>query len=91
MGCIVLFFLTTLKIFFFFQKHKMGQVKNIQSVLRFHCFYANCVTLCPQTDVQMFVCNREIYGYIPVPLRAHNTLQDENESFMHCLLEVNSE
>ncbi|XP_057716901.1 procollagen galactosyltransferase 1 [Corythoichthys intestinalis] len=40
-------------------------------------------------DVQMFVCNRETYGYVPVPLRAHNTLQDEAESFMHCLLEVN--
>ncbi|XP_077382436.1 procollagen galactosyltransferase 1 [Festucalex cinctus] len=40
-------------------------------------------------DVQMFVCNRETYGYIPVPLRAHNTLQDEAESFMHCLLEDN--
>ncbi|XP_061701911.1 procollagen galactosyltransferase 1 [Syngnathoides biaculeatus] len=40
-------------------------------------------------DVQMFVCNRETYGYVPVPLRAHNTLQDEVESFAHCLLEVN--
>ncbi|XP_061556191.1 procollagen galactosyltransferase 1 [Phycodurus eques] len=40
-------------------------------------------------DVQMFVSNRETYGYIPVPLRAHNTLQDEVESFMHILLEAN--
>ncbi|XP_077413043.1 procollagen galactosyltransferase 1 [Vanacampus margaritifer] len=40
-------------------------------------------------DVQMFVCNRETYGYVPVPLRGHNTLQDEADSFMHCLLEVN--
>ncbi|XP_037112662.1 procollagen galactosyltransferase 1 isoform X1 [Syngnathus acus] len=39
-------------------------------------------------DVQMFVCNRETYGYLPVPLRGHNTLQDEAESFMHCLMEV---
>ncbi|XP_077590628.1 procollagen galactosyltransferase 1 [Stigmatopora nigra] len=40
-------------------------------------------------DVQMFVCNQETYGYVPVPLRSHNTLQDEAESFTHCLMEVN--
>ncbi|KAG7265107.1 hypothetical protein CRUP_020064, partial [Coryphaenoides rupestris] len=27
--------------------------------------------------VQMFVCNRQTYGYLPVPLPAHSTLQDE--------------
>lgn len=43
------------------------------------------------TDVQMFVCNKETYGYFPVPLRAHNTLKDEADSFLHCLLEVNGE
>uniref|UniRef100_A0A667XP06 procollagen galactosyltransferase n=1 Tax=Myripristis murdjan TaxID=586833 RepID=A0A667XP06_9TELE len=40
-------------------------------------------------DVQMFVCNKETYGYIPVPLRSHNTLKDEADSFLHSLLEVN--
>ncbi|XP_028268833.1 procollagen galactosyltransferase 1 [Parambassis ranga] len=40
-------------------------------------------------DVQMFVCNRETYGFFPVPLRSHNTLQDEADSFTHTLLEVN--
>ncbi|XP_060946463.1 procollagen galactosyltransferase 1 [Limanda limanda] len=40
-------------------------------------------------DVQMFVCNREIYGYFPVPLRSHNTLRDEADSFLHSVLEVN--
>ncbi|KAM6957659.1 procollagen galactosyltransferase 1 [Aplochiton taeniatus] len=39
-------------------------------------------------DVQMFVCNRETYGSFPVPLRAHNSLEDEAESFLHSLLEV---
>ncbi|XP_068605952.1 procollagen galactosyltransferase 1, partial [Brachionichthys hirsutus] len=39
-------------------------------------------------DVQMFVCNKETYGYLPVPLRSHNTLQDEADSFRHALLEV---
>lgn len=40
-------------------------------------------------EVQMFVCNRETYGYLPVPLRSHNTLQDEADSFLHTVLEVN--
>ncbi|KAL7883670.1 hypothetical protein SRHO_G00013280 [Serrasalmus rhombeus] len=40
-------------------------------------------------DVQMFVCNKENYGYFPVPLRSHNTLQDEADSFIHSVLEVN--
>lgn len=40
-------------------------------------------------DVQMFICNRETYGYFTVPLRSHNTLQDEADSFLHSLLEVN--
>uniref|UniRef100_A0A665VYP3 procollagen galactosyltransferase n=1 Tax=Echeneis naucrates TaxID=173247 RepID=A0A665VYP3_ECHNA len=40
-------------------------------------------------EVQMFVCNKETYGYFPVPLRSHNTLEDEADSFLHCLLEVN--
>uniref|UniRef100_A0A673YIT8 procollagen galactosyltransferase n=1 Tax=Salmo trutta TaxID=8032 RepID=A0A673YIT8_SALTR len=33
--------------------------------------------------------NVETYGYFPVPLRAHNSLTDEAESFLHSLLEVN--
>ncbi|KAL6103085.1 colgalt1 [Pungitius sinensis] len=40
-------------------------------------------------DVQMFVCNKETYGFFPVPLRSHNTLQDEADSFLHSLLDVN--
>ncbi|KAM7387159.1 hypothetical protein PAMA_009667 [Pampus argenteus] len=40
-------------------------------------------------DVQMFVCNKETYGTFPVPLRSHNTLRDEADSFLHSLLEVN--
>ncbi|XP_016113223.1 procollagen galactosyltransferase 1-like [Sinocyclocheilus grahami] len=39
-------------------------------------------------EVQMYICNRETYGYLPVPLRSHNTLQDEADSFLHSLLEV---
>lgn len=47
--------------------------------------------ICFLTDVQMFVCNKETYGYLPVPLRSHNTLQDEADSFLHSLLEANGE
>ncbi|XP_010009214.1 PREDICTED: procollagen galactosyltransferase 1-like, partial [Nestor notabilis] len=43
---------------------------------------------CRQAEVQMFVCNREVYGFLPVPLRSHSTLQDEAESFLHVLLEI---
>ncbi|KAG7460287.1 hypothetical protein MATL_G00219780 [Megalops atlanticus] len=39
-------------------------------------------------DVQMFLCNRENYGYLPVPLRSHSSLKDEADSFLHSLLEV---
>lgn len=42
-------------------------------------------------EVQMYVCNKEMYGFLPVPLRAHSTLQDEAESFMHVQLEVMGE
>ncbi|XP_050962279.1 procollagen galactosyltransferase 1 [Labeo rohita] len=40
-------------------------------------------------EVQMFVCNKETYGHLPVPLRAHSTMQDEADSFIHTVLEVN--
>ncbi|XP_012883834.1 PREDICTED: procollagen galactosyltransferase 1 [Dipodomys ordii] len=36
----------------------------------------------------MYVCNREVFGFLPVPLRAHSTLRDEAESFLHTQLEV---
>ncbi|KAL6482357.1 hypothetical protein MHYP_G00104370 [Metynnis hypsauchen] len=39
-------------------------------------------------DVQMYVCNRETYGFFPVPLRSHNSLRDETDSFLHSVLEV---
>ncbi|KAL4648750.1 procollagen galactosyltransferase 1-like [Arapaima gigas] len=39
-------------------------------------------------DVQMFLCNKETYGFLPLPLRSHNSLQDEADSFLHTQLEV---
>ncbi|KAM4039394.1 procollagen galactosyltransferase 1 [Anomaloglossus baeobatrachus] len=43
---------------------------------------------CRQADVQMFLCNKEVYGHLPVPLRAHSTLLDEADNFLHTKLEV---
>ncbi|KAE8619650.1 hypothetical protein XENTR_v10009886 [Xenopus tropicalis] len=43
---------------------------------------------CRQADVQMFICNKEIYGYLPVPLRSHSTLLDETDNFLHTKMEA---
>uniref|UniRef100_A0A8C8A6A2 Collagen beta(1-O)galactosyltransferase 2b n=1 Tax=Oryzias sinensis TaxID=183150 RepID=A0A8C8A6A2_9TELE len=44
-----------------------------------------------QADVQMFLCNREHYGFLPVPLKAQQTVEDEAESFIHTITEALSE
>ncbi|XP_071764136.2 procollagen galactosyltransferase 2 [Centroberyx gerrardi] len=41
-----------------------------------------------QAEVQMYVCNREHYGYLPLPLKQHQTLEEEEESFTHTLTEA---
>ncbi|MGH0182524.1 UNVERIFIED_CONTAM: hypothetical protein FKN15_009805 [Acipenser sinensis] len=46
------------------------------------------LVMLPPWNVQMFICNREPYGFFPVPLRVHSSLLDESDSFMHTLLEV---
>uniref|UniRef100_A0A8D0GP90 procollagen galactosyltransferase n=1 Tax=Sphenodon punctatus TaxID=8508 RepID=A0A8D0GP90_SPHPU len=46
---------------------------------------------CKQAEVQMFVCNKEVYGYLPVQLRPHSSLRDEAESFLHVQLEIMGE
>ncbi|XP_053907778.1 procollagen galactosyltransferase 1 [Cuculus canorus] len=43
---------------------------------------------CKQAGVQMFVSNREVFGFLPVPLRSHSSLRDEAESFLHVQLEI---
>lgn len=45
----------------------------------------------PPPEVQMYVCNKADYGFLPVPLRSHGSLQDEAESFLHTQLEVMGE
>ncbi|KAJ8357356.1 hypothetical protein SKAU_G00201500 [Synaphobranchus kaupii] len=41
-----------------------------------------------QADVQMYVCNREHYGYLPVPLKAHQSMEEEVESCAHTITEA---
>uniref|UniRef100_A0A8C9XT73 Si:ch211-13f8.2 n=1 Tax=Sander lucioperca TaxID=283035 RepID=A0A8C9XT73_SANLU len=40
-----------------------------------------------QAGIQMYVCNKDHYGYLPVPLRQDQTLEEEEESFTHTLTE----
>uniref|UniRef100_A0A8C5DTD2 Procollagen galactosyltransferase 2-like n=1 Tax=Gouania willdenowi TaxID=441366 RepID=A0A8C5DTD2_GOUWI len=40
-----------------------------------------------QSGVQMYVCNREHYGFLPVPLKAQQSVDDERESFIHTITE----
>ncbi|KAM9384326.1 procollagen galactosyltransferase 2 [Pholidichthys leucotaenia] len=41
-----------------------------------------------RAGVQMYVCNREHYGFLPVPLKAQQSVEDENESFIHTITEA---
>lgn len=41
-----------------------------------------------QADVQMHICNREHYGYLSVPLKSHQTLQEDIENFIHVQTEA---
>ncbi|XP_067309262.1 procollagen galactosyltransferase 2 [Pseudorasbora parva] len=41
-----------------------------------------------QAGVQMFLCNKEHYGYLPLPLNTKQTLEEEVESFSHTVTEA---
>ncbi|KAJ8277231.1 hypothetical protein GJAV_G00072880 [Gymnothorax javanicus] len=41
-----------------------------------------------QAEVQMYICNREHYGFLPVPLKPQQNLEDEEESFSHTIAEA---
>ncbi|NXE41588.1 GT252 galactosyltransferase, partial [Ptilorrhoa leucosticta] len=43
-----------------------------------------------QAGVQMFICNREHYGFLPMPLKPQQSLQEEAENFVHTLIEAMS-
>lgn len=44
--------------------------------------------MCLSAGVQMYVCNREHYGFLPVPLKPQLGLEDEAESFAHSVAEA---
>eukprot|EP00071_Canis_lupus_P043854 XP_022277411.1 procollagen galactosyltransferase 2 [Canis lupus familiaris] len=41
-----------------------------------------------QAGIQMYLCNREHYGYLPIPLKPHQTLQEDIENFIHVQIEA---
>ncbi|XP_051722782.1 procollagen galactosyltransferase 2 [Ctenopharyngodon idella] len=41
-----------------------------------------------QAGVQMFLCNKEHYGYLPLPLKTKQTQEEEVESFSHTVTEA---
>ncbi|CAI5776257.1 Hypothetical predicted protein [Podarcis lilfordi] len=41
-----------------------------------------------QADIQMYICNREHYGFLPVPLKPHQTLEEEADNVVHVLTEA---
>lgn len=46
---------------------------------------------CGSSGIQMYLCNREHYGYLPIPLKPHQTLQEDVESLIHVQIEAMSE
>ncbi|XP_006119070.2 inactive glycosyltransferase 25 family member 3 isoform X1 [Pelodiscus sinensis] len=43
---------------------------------------------CQAAGVQIYVCNQERFGYINVPVKPHQTLEDERINFVHLILEA---
>ncbi|MEE6518191.1 hypothetical protein FKM82_029026, partial [Ascaphus truei] len=43
---------------------------------------------CRQAGIQMYICNKEHYGYLAVPLKPHQSLQDDIEHFIHVQTEA---
>ncbi|XP_041912602.1 procollagen galactosyltransferase 2 [Alosa sapidissima] len=41
-----------------------------------------------QAGIQMFICNRQHYGFLPLPLKPQQSVDDEAESFTHTLTEA---
>ncbi|CAO2637217.1 Procollagen galactosyltransferase 2 [Lemmus lemmus] len=41
-----------------------------------------------QAGIQMYLCNKEHYGYLPIPLKPHQTLQEDIENLIHVQIEA---
>lgn len=46
---------------------------------------------CAHPEVQMYLCNKERYGYLNVPAKPHQTVEDDRINFVHLYLEALSE
>ncbi|KAG7251843.1 hypothetical protein CRUP_022207, partial [Coryphaenoides rupestris] len=42
---------------------------------------------CRAADIQMYLCNKERYGFLNVPAKPHHTLEDDQLNFVHLHLE----
>ncbi|KAG7242503.1 hypothetical protein INR49_020547, partial [Caranx melampygus] len=42
---------------------------------------------CRAAEIQMYLCNKERYGYLNVPAKPHHTLEDDHLNFVHVHLE----
>lgn len=45
------------------------------------------ITCAATEGIQMYVCNKERYGYLNVPSKPHQTLEDDRLNFVHLHLE----
>ncbi|XP_059849690.1 procollagen galactosyltransferase 2-like isoform X2 [Hypanus sabinus] len=43
---------------------------------------------CRASEVQMYVCNKERYGFINIPGKPQSTLEDDNLNFIHLMLDA---
>ncbi|KAH0615574.1 hypothetical protein JD844_005015 [Phrynosoma platyrhinos] len=43
---------------------------------------------CEAAGAQIYLCNQEHFGYINVPVKSHQTLEDERINFVHLILEA---
>uniref|UniRef100_A0A671WZ53 Cerebral endothelial cell adhesion molecule n=1 Tax=Sparus aurata TaxID=8175 RepID=A0A671WZ53_SPAAU len=41
---------------------------------------------CRAAEIQMYLCNKERYGYLNVPAKPHHTLEDDRLNFVHIYL-----
>uniref|UniRef100_A0A9L0RMY4 Collagen beta(1-O)galactosyltransferase 2 n=2 Tax=Equus TaxID=9789 RepID=A0A9L0RMY4_HORSE len=41
-----------------------------------------------QAGIQMYLCNREHYGYLPIPLKPQQTLEEDIENLIHVQIEA---
>ncbi|KPP70111.1 procollagen galactosyltransferase 1-like [Scleropages formosus] len=68
-------------------RHEDNEVVVVECFLKRCDVFGKRVPPCSLAHVRMFVCNEETYGFLPIPLRSHHSLQDEADDFLHTQLE----